>query len=154
MAAAAGSWLAPLFYGGLESLKKWAAPDKINVNWHSMAEFLAVIDKHPLAVNFGTLVGHATIRRALVGESLRDILTKNELAVFSEVLRTALREGGFGLSTGLGYVHDRITPYSELKALAAIVKEFDGVYATHLRHTGNGVGESIDETISSRRTLA
>jgi N-acyl-D-amino-acid deacylase len=143
-----GSSLAPLLYGGLESLQKWGgSPDKVNVNWHSMAEFLAIVDRRPLAVNFGTLVGHATIRRALVGESLRDILTKNEMAVFSEILRKALKEGGFGLSTGLGYVHDRITPYAELKTLAQIVKEYGGVYATHLRHSGIGIGESIGETI-------
>ncbi len=143
-----GSSLAPLLYGGLESLQKWGgSPDKMNVNWHSMAEFLAAIDKHPLAVNFGTLVGHATIRRALIGDALRDILTKNEMAVFSEILRKSLKEGGFGLSTGLGYVHDRPTPYGELKILTQIVKEFGGVYATHLRHTGVGVGESVDETI-------
>src|SRR5258708_320934 len=69
-----GSSLAPLLYGSLESLQKWGgSPDKINVNWHSMAEFLAAVDSRGLAVNFGTLVGHATVRRALVGEALRDL---------------------------------------------------------------------------------
>ncbi|MDE2019701.1 MAG: amidohydrolase family protein [Patescibacteria group bacterium] len=142
-----GSSLAPLLYGNLESLQKWGgSPDKINVNWHSVAEFLEAVDRRRLAVNFGTLIGHATIRRALVGDALRD-LTKNELGVFAETLRKALQEGGFGLSTGLGYVHDRVTPYSELKKLAEIVKESGGIYATHLRHSGVGVGGSIDETL-------
>ena len=142
-----GSSLAPLLYGSLESIRKWGgSEDKINVDWHTMGEFLRTLDRRPLAVNFGTLVGHATIRRAIVGDASRE-LTKNELAVFLETVRQALREGGFGLSTGLGYVHGKSVPYSELRKLAGIVKAHRGVYATHLRDSGEGVGAAVDETI-------
>src|SRR5271170_3624917 len=79
-----GSSLAPLLYGGLESIRKWGDVEKANVSWHSVRDFLSALDAHPLAVNFGTLAGHATIRRAIVGESIRD-LTKNERAVFLKV---------------------------------------------------------------------
>ncbi len=143
-----GSSMAPLLYGSLESMRKWGgSEEKINVNWHTMAEFLAVLDKRPLGVNFGTLVGHSTIRRALVGDELRD-LTKNEMNVLVETVRRALREGAFGLSTGLGYVHGRSASFVELKTLAGVVREFGGVYATHLRNLDAGVEESIEETIS------
>ena len=140
-----GASLAPLLYGSLESIGKWTDPDKVNVNWHTMAEFLGVLDHAPLAVNFGTLAGHGTIRRAIVGESLRP-LTKNEQSVFARTLRAALIEGAFGMSSGLAYVHARQTPYAELKAFTEIVKEFNGVYATHLRDTGKGVAASMEET--------
>lgn len=141
-----GSSLAPLLYGTLESLEKWGSVSRVNVNWHTMAEFLKVMDRRPLAVNFGTLVGHATIRRAVLNDAMRD-LTKNELRVLAEVVKAALREGGFGLSTGLAYVHARNTPYSELKLLADLVKDFRGVYATHLREASKGINESTEETI-------
>ena len=98
MGGMCGASLAPLLYGTLESLQKWGDPNRVNVNWHTMAEFLAVMDKRPAGVNFGTLVGHATIRRAIVGEALRD-LTKNELGVFARTLEAALAEGAFGFST-------------------------------------------------------
>jgi N-acyl-D-amino-acid deacylase len=146
-----GSSLAPLLYGSLESMRKWSgAEEKVNVNWHTVAELLTVIDRRPLAVNFGTLVGHATIRRALVGDELRN-LSRNEMGIFSETLRRALKQGAFGLSTGLGYVHGRGTPHAELVALAKIVKEQNGVYATHLRDLEQGVVASIDETIALAR---
>lgn len=142
-----GASLAPLLYGGLESIQKWADLRQINVDWHTVHEFLSLFEtKRPLGVNFATLIGHATIRRALLGESLRD-LTKNELMVFSETLRKALQEGGFGLSTGLGYVHSRKVPYQEVKSLLGIIKEHDGVYTTHLRKSGSELQESIDETV-------
>ena len=141
-----GSSLAPLFYGSLESIRKWSGGTAMNIDWHTMGEFLAALDKRPLAVNFGTMVGHSTIRRAIVGEALRD-LTKNELDVFKATLRAALDEGGFGLSTGLAYVHSRKTPYSEIKALATVVQEKGGMYATHLRDVGEHIGDSIEETV-------
>ncbi len=146
MGGMCGASLAPLLYGSLESIQKWGDTDRINVNWHTMAEFFAVMDRRPAAVNFGTLVGHSTVRRAIVGESLRD-LTKNELSVFARTLEAALQEGAFGLSTGLGYVHARKTPYAELRLLAEIVKKYRGVYATHLRQDGAGVRAAVEEAI-------
>ncbi len=150
MGGMCGASLAPLLYGSLETLQKWGDTDRINVNWHTMAEFLKVMEKHPAAVNFGTLVGHATIRRAIVGEALRD-LTKNELGVFARTLQAALAEGAFGLSTGLSYVHARKTPYAELRTLAEIVKKYHGVYATHLRNEGVGIKEAVEETLKLAR---
>jgi N-acyl-D-aspartate/D-glutamate deacylase len=141
-----GASLAPLLYGSLESFQKWGDTNRINVNWHTMAEFLAVMDKRPVAVNFGTLVGHSTVRRAIVGESLRE-LTKNELSVLARTLEASLAEGAFGFSTGLSYVHARKTPYAEIRPLGEVVKRFHGVYATHLRHEAAGVKESVAETI-------
>lgn len=141
-----GASLAPLLYGSLESVEEWADAKNFNVDWHTLGEFLSLLDKKPLGVNFATLIGHSTVRRAITGDSLRD-LTKNELKVFAGVIKRALAEGGFGLSTGLGYAHGQKTPYSEIKFLAKIVKNFNGVYATHLRKTGSGILESVEETI-------
>jgi N-acyl-D-amino-acid deacylase len=127
-----GASLAPLIYGTLESIEEWSPDDRINVNWRTMDEFLAVLGKRPLGVNFGTLTGHSTIRRAILGEHFRD-LTKNELAVFDRVFRESLEQGSFGISFGLKSVYGRMTPYGELKTLAARAAEFDGVSACALR---------------------
>lgn len=141
-----GASLAPLIYGTLEAIRHWSYISKINVNWHSMEEFLSVMEKRKLGVNFGTLVGHSTIRRAIVGENLRN-LTKNELAVFSEFLRRALWEGGFGLSVALDFIHARETPYSELKELAKIVSEYNGILAFHLKNRKGELLKSVEEVI-------
>jgi N-acyl-D-amino-acid deacylase len=71
--------------------------------------------------------------------------------VFVRTLEAALTEGAFGLSTGLGYVHARKTPYVELRTLAEVVKKYDGVYATHLRRDAAGIKESVEETIRLAR---
>lgn len=147
-----GSSLAPLLYGSLESIQKWGDVSKVNVDWHSLQEFLSIFDKKPLAVNFATLIGHSTIRRAIVGEQFRS-LTKNELEIFAGTLRRAMKEGGFGFSTGLSYVHSYRTPYSEIEFLAKVAKEQNGIYATHLRKSGSEIGESIGETVKLSRKV-
>ena len=45
MGGMCGASLAPLLYGSLESFQKWGDTNRVNVNWHTMAEFLAVMDK-------------------------------------------------------------------------------------------------------------
>lgn len=141
-----GSSLAPLLYGTLESIRKWGDTSGVNVNWNTMAEFLKTLEKLKLGVNFGTLVGHSTIRRALIGEVHRD-LTEREMEVFTGIVTTALKEGAFGLSTGLGYSHGRGTPYQEIKELVTIVAKYGGIYATHLRNEREDIVTATKEAL-------
>lgn len=141
-----GSSLAPLLYGSLESIQKWTDIRQINVDWHTMKEFLKTLEKTKIGVNFGTLIGHSTIRRALIGEELRD-LTESELKVFEHIIEKAMEEGALGFSTGLGYVHSRIASYQEILQLIKIVAKHGGVYATHLRNEEDKIVGSVKEAI-------
>ena len=144
-----GSSLAPLFYGNLKAIRKWTDNNKLNVNWRTVNEFLKALDKNHIGINFGTMVGHDTIRREIIGDSLRNI-TKNELNVFFNILETSLKDGAFGLSTGLNYVHERATPYSEIKSLMENVLTYRSVYATTLRDSVNLL-DSVNEIIKLAR---
>ena len=143
-----GSSLAPLIYGTLESIRKWIDPREVNVNWHTVAEFLKSFKRLPLGINFGTLVGNSTIRRALVGDSKRR-LTESELNIFKQLLRDSLAQGAFGFSTGLGYVHGGAASTREIEELVRVVKDFDGIYATHLRNETTKLLDSVNETIQT-----
>ena len=146
----AGSSLAPLIDGSLISVRKWADFLPVNVNWRSVFEFLKVMKRQKLGVNFGTLIGHSTIRRAIVGEDLRD-LTEKELKVFKYVLEAGLKEGAFGFSTGLGYVHSHNVSKWEIEELVKITAEFKGVYATQLRNYSEGLAWAMNETLNLAR---
>ncbi len=141
-----GASLAPLIKGSLNPLRKWGESPKININWHSVREFLNTLKKKRLGINFGTLVGHSTIRRALTNDEIRD-LTEGELAAFKKILNQALKEGAFGLSIGLEDVHSKHIHYYELLALAKIVSANKKIFATHLRDSKDGIENSIQETI-------
>lgn len=143
-----GASLAPLIYGNLESIEDWTDTRQVNVDWHSMGEFLKVLAKRKLGVNFATLTGHTTIRQAIIGETPRD-LTKNELKIFAKLLDQSLKDGAFGFSTALSYVQNRATPYAEIKLLASIVKESGAVYATHLRNDTHDLIQAVEEAIKT-----
>ncbi len=141
-----GASLAPLIYGSLESIADWTKVAQVNVDWRSMKEFFDVVGRMSLGINFSTFTGHSTIRQALIGQKPRN-LTKNEILVFSQLLKKSLDEGAMGMSTGLGFAQNRETAYGELKALAAIVAEAGGVYATHLRDEKEDLLGSFDEAV-------
>lgn len=135
IAGSCGSSLAPLLDGSLASIHKWGSPylNGINLNWHSFADFIKILKKRGLGINFGSLVGHATIKRAITGEESRD-LTQKELDFFKQILRAAFKEGAFGFSTGFEYAYARQTPHHEIIELAGVTAEAQRIYATHLRY--------------------
>lgn len=146
----AGASLAPLLDGSLRAVRKWADPSLSNVNWRRISEFFDVLKKQKLGVNFGTLVGHSTIRRAIIGESLRD-LTDKEIGFFKKVLAEGLKDGAFGFSVGLNFVHSRRAPYFELKECAQIVRNFKAVYAVQLRDCRQGLLTGVEEVLKLAR---
>lgn len=140
-----GASLAPLLYGTLESIRKWTDPHDINVDWHGVSDFLKSLERISLGVNFGTFAGHSTVRRAIVGDRTR--ILQKEMDVVMEVLKEAMRDGAFGLSSGLAYVHGKSASNKEIKDLAKLVNDFNGVYAVHLRNETDRLVESVDEVI-------
>ncbi|HCA59937.1 MAG TPA: N-acyl-D-amino-acid deacylase, partial [Blastocatellia bacterium] len=55
------------------------------------------------AVNVGAFIGHGTLRTLVMKEDLRRPATQEEIAAMSTLLEGAMKEGAFGLSSGLEY---------------------------------------------------
>ncbi|MBI2625729.1 D-aminoacylase [Candidatus Parcubacteria bacterium] len=142
-----GSSLAPLVSGAvIKTIQKWTSVQAMNVNWQTFSEYLETLEKNRLGVNFGSLVGHATLRRGILKEEFRP-LRQSEFDDMSFLLEAAMDEGAFGLSTGLSYSHAKIAPTEEITDLAAIVARYGGVYATHVRAESDELLDAITETV-------
>lgn len=96
--------------------------------------------------NYASLIGHGTVRREVLGIENR-APTDAELERMCELVRAAMADGAVGLSTGLIYVPGTYAETEELIALARVVAEFGGVYASHMRNEGDRVLASIDEAL-------
>jgi dihydroorotase/N-acyl-D-amino-acid deacylase len=101
---------------------------------------------HP-AVNFASLVGHGSVREAVMGRVGR-APSAAELARMQELVREAMREGAFGLSTGLFYVPGTFARTAEVIALARVAGEKGGIHVSHVRDEAGGVLDSVRETIA------
>jgi len=109
-------------------------PPGFDWNWRSVAEYLQRLDGN-VAVNCAYLVPHGNLRMLIMGNAAR-LATPDELEQMKALLRTALEEGGVGLSTGLTYVLAMYSDTDELAALCEVVAEYGGFYCPHHRNYG------------------
>ncbi len=113
------------------------------------ATTLEAWDKAGIGTNAALLIGHGTVRREVLGS--QDVQpTLEQLEKMQSLVRTAMQEGAFGLSTGLFYVPGSFAKTEEVIALAKVAAEFGGYYDTHLRDEDSysiGLLGAIQETI-------
>ncbi|MBX4187094.1 MAG: amidohydrolase family protein [Candidatus Doudnabacteria bacterium] len=142
-----GASLAPLLSSeSIKTIQKWHNLSGINLNWQSMHEFMEELSHKQLGVNAGTLVGHATLRRGLVGDQIRQ-LTQAEQKTMNRALQDALDQGALGLSMGLIYAHEVNSSIEELTDLVQLLKPAKKYLSVHLRSEGSHILEAADEVI-------
>ena len=107
---------------------------------------LAALDANPAAVNFGTFVGHGSIRAYVMGEDDRSP-SDDELQEMRDQVALAMQQGAFGLSSGLIYPPGRFASTDEVIELAKVAGQYGGIYISHMRQEGLEVLDSVAETI-------
>jgi N-acyl-D-amino-acid deacylase len=111
-----------------------------------VAKALDEIRAARVAVNFATLVGHNSVRAAVMGSERRDP-TIPELERMKALVYKAMADGAIGFSTGLQYVPGTYAATPEIVALARVAANAGGIYASHMRNEGTKLESSIIETI-------
>src|SRR6185369_1813592 len=101
---------------------------------------------HPAAINFATLIGHNTVRSAVMGSDNRPPRPA-ELARMRSLVWKAMADGAIGFSTGLQYVPGTYAGVPEIVELARVAANAGGIYASHMRDEGTALEQSIAETI-------
>jgi len=99
-----------------------------------------------VSVNVATLVGHNTVREAVMGTERR-APNAAELTKMRGLVWKAMADGAVGLSTGLQYVPGTYADAFEIITLARVVADAGGLYASHLRNEGTEVEEAVGEAI-------
>jgi dihydroorotase/N-acyl-D-amino-acid deacylase len=112
-----------------------------------LAPFLDKIAATRITPNFATFVGQGSIRSEVMGEVDRPA-TSAELERMRELVRQGMRDGAFGLSSGLFYVPGAFTPTEEVIELSRVAGETGGIYISHMRDEAKGLIESVRETIA------
>ena len=111
-----------------------------------ISQFLDGIRKTPISINFATMVGQGSIRSAVIGLANRKA-TPEEIDKMKEIAAQAMRDGAFGLSTGLFYVPGNFTPTEEVIEIAKVVGRMGGIHISHMREEAAHVLDSVRETI-------
>jgi N-acyl-D-amino-acid deacylase len=111
-----------------------------------IGEFLDKVAAAKPGPNFATFVGQGSVRNNVIG-SIDRKATPEELARMKEIVRQAMRDGAWGMSTGLYYVPGSFTPTDEVVELAKVAGEMGGIHISHMRDETAKVRDSVRETI-------
>ena len=112
--------------------------------WHTLGEFLDVLQsKHP-SINFALFVGASNPREMVIGDVNRPP-TAAEMQQMEAIVDQAMRDGAIGISTSLIYLPAMYSTTEEIVNLAKVAAKYDGVYFTHMRDEGDRIDMGLDE---------
>ncbi len=90
------------------------------------------LESKGIGTNTAFFVGHNTVRRHVMG-SVERAASPSEIDTMKSLVKQAMQEGAFGLSSGLYYVPGNFAATDEVVELAKVAAQYNGIYETHLR---------------------
>jgi N-acyl-D-aspartate/D-glutamate deacylase len=111
-----------------------------------VAEIKDKWEKQGIGTNAVHLVGFGTARREVMGREPR-LATPEEIEKMKAIVRKAMKEGAWGMSSGLEYVPQIYASTEEVIEVTKVVGEYGGIYSSHQRNEFDGIVESTKETI-------
>jgi N-acyl-D-amino-acid deacylase len=145
-----GETLAPVTEVGRDLVELSLRPHGLVASWGTFGEYLDTVEGQPLGPNVAFLVGHGTVRAAVLGSEAR-APDRRELAAMVAEVGAAMDAGALGLSSGLIYAPGMHATPGEIQALVAAAAKRGGLYATHMRNECDGLFASLDESIEAIR---
>jgi N-acyl-D-aspartate/D-glutamate deacylase len=103
-------------------------------------------EKQGIGTHVVFLVGHGNIRRKVMGNAPRKA-APGEIEKMKILVGNAMKEGAWGMSTGLEYAPGRFSDTEEVIALTKVVGQYHGVYTSHMRDEAARIVEAIEETV-------
>ena len=142
-----GNSAAPMNESVKEYREKYArgmVPDDFTFDWTSMKDYMDRIDRQGAALNIAPVVGHGTVRGNVMGYDNRPP-TQEELTEMKRLVAEAMKDGAWGMSTGLIYPPSVYAETPEIVELAKVVAEHRGVYFSHIRGEGATLLDAVKE---------
>jgi N-acyl-D-amino-acid deacylase len=142
-----GSSIAPLN----EALMKSAQPTydrfKVVLDFRTLSEYFARLEKNRPALNVGTFIGAGGLRAYVIGNGARPAAAA-DLESMKNLLAQGMQQGALGLSTSLQYVPGRFATTDEIVELAKVAKQHGGIYISHQRSESAQIIPSLDEVFA------
>jgi N-acyl-D-amino-acid deacylase len=125
--------------------------EEVTVDWTTLEEWRNRVEDQGLGINLAPYCGHGTVRQCVMGVEgkggERYEPTPEEMDKMKAMVRQAMEDGAFGLSTGLRYPPGRNAFTEEVIELSKVAAESGGVYISHMRSESDTLIESVKELI-------
>ncbi len=145
-----GESVAPVAQSALDEMKPWLEKYHLTIDWKDLDGYFARLEAAHPAINLGTFVGAAQVRRAVLGTA--DVVPDaRQLARMEAEVERAMQQGAFGVSSSLIYAPGEYASTAELVALATVAARHGGIYATHIRDEGDEIDSALEEAFTIGR---
>ena len=111
---------------------------------HGFGAWLDAMGRHANSVNVGSYLGATSVRAYAMGQRQGEP-TPAELDTMRAVVRNAMADGAFGISSALIYPPGSYATTRELVEMARAMSPFHGSYITHMRSEDDQLFEAMDE---------
>jgi N-acyl-D-amino-acid deacylase len=147
-----GMGTAPAVGEALKDVEERAAAFGVDVDWRTVGEYFRRVEDATPSINVVPMVAQGTVRMAVMGYS-DSAPSPAQLDKMKQYVDEAMRSGARGICSGLRYVPSGYATTDELVELAKVVKEYGGLYATHMRSEGDNGDwfSAIDEALAVGR---
>jgi N-acyl-D-aspartate/D-glutamate deacylase len=115
-----------------------------------VGKFYATMEKGGIGTNALHQVPHNAVREKVMGNANRSP-TAQELQQMEALTDQGMRDGAWGMSTGLIYNPGTYAKTEEIVALAKVVAKHQGLYASHIRNEGTGLLAALEEILTIAR---
>ena len=111
---------------------------------HGFAAWLRAMEQHGNSVNVGSYLGATTVRAYVMGQR-SGAANATQLEEMRTVVRHAMEDGAFGISSALIYPPGSFAGTAELIEMARAMSPYQGKYITHMRSEDDSLFEAMDE---------
>jgi N-acyl-D-amino-acid deacylase len=118
----------------------------------SFKSYLDALRAEPSTTNRAMLVGHTTLRVATMDDFEKPATTE-QIQAMRKLVVEAMQAGAIGVSTGLFYEPAVASPTEEVIEICRPLKEYNGLYCTHMRDEADGIMDSLEETFRIGREV-
>jgi N-acyl-D-amino-acid deacylase len=106
----------------------------VKADWRTFGEWLARVEGLGISPNYAPLVGHNSIRGAVMGDDFKRHATQGEIAQMRTLVEDAMDAGAHGLSSFFDPSPGEYCSLDEIVELATVAGRYGGVYFPHTRH--------------------
>jgi N-acyl-D-amino-acid deacylase len=93
-------------------------------------------EKQGIGSNAALMVGHGAVRTRVMGPRSNQVATDADISAMQGLVDEGMKDGAYGLSTGLEYVPGRFSEPREVVEITRPVKKYNGFYISHERSEG------------------
>jgi N-acyl-D-aspartate/D-glutamate deacylase len=149
--------------GKVEAIPHAALEGGVPFGWHTFDQMLSCLEGN-VALNVGVLVGHSTVRRAVMGDRASEsVATAPEIEQMRALLATSIEDGGLGFSSSTARAQldgqGRPTPpkfadKEEFVALAEVCSTYKGTSLEFIPNTAMDGFNEADASLMIQMSIA